>query len=321
MASLSTFTNQTMNLIDIIRLTKRNIVFITLAALLGLLAGYGITKVKPPLNLENSIFYSFSVNSKISSQNTNYENLQSADQITESIQGWTKDPAFQETVNNQTGLNFPIRAKKQEKNNLTISFDSQNSAEADLYQKSIDQELKKRLSSYNLPSSFDIIIGIQSFHRENKLNLDFLFILGGLIIGKFLGILASYLSEKYRNRLVNENEISQIIDHKALFYFSSLYDFKKQHSILTAYLDRKYHRQKIQLINLTRKSKVGLETLSSMTGEVEMKSYEFPRQTSEIKPENPAILLVQLGETSKSHLKELNLFELQNHEVIVFNRI
>lgn len=310
-----------MSTFDLIRLVKRNFLFILLASLVGLTAGYWITRVKPAANLENSLFYSFSVSAKNSSQNDNYENLQAADQITESIQGWIKDPAFQDAVTAQTSLKLPIKAKKQEKNNLVISFDSKDSTESDLYQKSIDSELKKRLIEYNRPSSFEVTIGGQSFHSENKLDLNILFLLGGLIIGKFLGVTTAYLSEKYRSKLIAESEISQLIDHKAVFYFSSLYHFKRHHSVLTAYLDRKYHRQKIQLINLTRKPKVGLETLSSMTGEVEMKSYEFPKQTIDIKSESPAIILVQLGETSTIHLKELNLFNLENHEVIVFNRV
>ncbi len=310
-----------MSTIDLLRLVKRNFLFITLAALVGLMAGFGVTKIKPTANLENSLFYSFSVNAKNSTQNNNYENLQSADQITESIQGWIKDPAFQDNVTNESNLKLQIRGKKQEKNNLIISFDSKNTAEADLYQKAIDHELRKRLSTYNLASSFDIAIGSQSFHSESKLDLSFIFIFGGLIIGKFLGIWAAYLHEQYRNKLITVKTLSKLINHQALFYFSSLYHFKKHHAILTAYLDRKYHQQKIQLINLTKKPKVGLETLSSMSEGVEMKSYEFPKQLKDIKANCPAIILVQLGETSNQHLTELNLFSLENHEVIVFNRI
>lgn len=310
-----------MTTIDLLRLVKRNFLFITLAALVGLMAGFGVIKINPTLSLENSLFYSFSVNAKNSTQNNNYENLQSADQITESIQGWIKDPAFQENVTNESNLKLQIKGKKQEKNNLIISFDSKNTAEADLYQKAIDHELRNRLSAYNHVSSFDITIGSQSFHTKNKLDLSFIFIFGGLIIGKFLGIWAAYLHEQYRNKLTNEKQVSELINHQVLFYFSSLHQFKKHHSVLAAYLDRKYYQQKIQLINLTKKTKVGLETLSSMTGEVEIKSYEFPKQIKEIKPDHPAIILVQLGETSVTRLKELNLFNLENHEVILFNRV
>lgn len=310
-----------MSTIDLIRLVKRNFLFIVLASLIGLTAGYGVTKLRPIASLENSLFYSFSVNAKNASQNNSYENLQAADQITESIQGWIKDPAFQDTINRQANLNIPIKAKKQEKNNLIISFDSHDSSQSDSYQKAIDQELRNRLNKYSQTSSFEITIGGQSFYQDSKFNLSILIILAGLIIAKLLGILFSYLFEKYTNKLVTEDELSKIIEHKGLFYFGSLNQFKRHHAVLAAYLDRKYHQQKIQLINLTRKPKVGLETLSSMTGEVEMKCYEFPKQIKEIKAESPAIILVQLGESSAVHIKQLNLFNLEKHEVIVFNRI
>ncbi|MCC6643230.1 hypothetical protein IT411_00605, partial [Candidatus Peregrinibacteria bacterium] len=266
---------------------------------------------------EENIFLTFSVEDENKTSST-YENLQASDQITESIQGWFKDPALSSTLEKTTGQHKNINAKKQEKNNLIISFDSLTPEESQSYHQALLAHLQQRLNSYNQRSDLKVNVATEYSVVNNKPSLVFLFGIMGLLIGSILGMVWCYCLEKFTQKV---QEIGQLEPYGKSFQFISPEKMKKKFQFLSAYLNNKYSGDRIQLFDLTTKSKIALDTIAKNTQIKEIKSYNYPEKIAEANYQLKTILLVQLGYSKIQWLEEIHQLGIKESEIIVFNQV
>lgn len=176
------------------KLAQRNLLTIICCTLLSSAAGFIYSRSLNTNLFDNQLFISISIQDKQKSTNA-YENLQAADQITESIQGWLKDPSLQKQLHQQTGLNFPFGGKRQEKNNLLINFISSDQTSASTFSAALISTLKQRVTEYSQNSDLTILLNPQTLFTSQKSNPQAIYIIIATLLGLILGFIFSWLYE------------------------------------------------------------------------------------------------------------------------------
>ena len=188
-----------MTILKYYNFARRNLFTIICCTLLSSAAGFLYSNSLNTNLFDNQLFVSISIQDKQKSTNA-YENLQAADQITESIQGWLKDPSLQQQLHQQTGLNFPFSGKRQEKNNLLINFVSSDQASASTFNQALVSTLKQRVTEYSQNSDLTILLNPQTLFTSQKSNPQAIYLIIATLLGLTLGLIFSWLYEEINGR-------------------------------------------------------------------------------------------------------------------------
>jgi capsular polysaccharide biosynthesis protein len=310
-----------MTLLDYLKLFHRNIFIILLTTAVCLCAGvFASDAAGRSGNFDNTVFLSIGIQDSGNSTDS-YENLQAADQITESIQGWFRDPLFQQTVNQNSGLNYSLKAKKQEKNNLLLNYFSQNESDARKYHDAVISELGQRLASYDRASDLKINLAADSLSINPRGSSLPLYLFITLLLGLACGMAMAFLYEYLFHKVMFATELKNNFPETKVFHYRSYKNFKKNYGYLLNYLNNQYSRQKIQIIDLTRKSKIGLEIISKHGDFQEVRSYDLPHDLEKIKSGLTTIIITEFGHTSTNTLSDLSILNFSKVELIAFDRI
>lgn len=147
------------------------------------------------------------IGAKQNNQNTSLlEAVQAADQFTETIQGWFKDPSFLSKISNDpTG----ISARKQEKQNLIVEYEKNTREEATNLSSEIKHALQEQLENYNAQTQNGFTLGVFSTTVTTKnypIGLVILLgIIGGFVAGQVLFYVFEYLS--FVSRKIKQGQI------------------------------------------------------------------------------------------------------------------
>lgn len=312
-----------MNIQDHLKLAYRNKYLIIITTLACVLSGYFFYINQSSNHYETNQLISFAIqNQKPSvSDSSPYENLEAADQITESIQGWFISPAFLNELQQQTTLNYSIKARKQEKNNLLITFNSENQLNAQKYSEQILKSLQNRLDQYNQKSDLRINAAITESQTNTKNSNPILYLSLGFLIGLIVSYLASLSWEKLGNFTNTAEEVEAILKIPILDQYFNESSLVKNHLYLTKLISQKLKGDELQIIDLTKRSRFGLEIISKYTNYQSMKSYNLPADLEKIKFAKPSLIIVQLGHTTKNCLQRLAKIDLSHCEVIIIDHL
>lgn len=310
-----------MNINEYFQLARRNLVIILICTLASSAVGSILVNKLNSEALENSLFISISVQDKQPYTSSAFDNLQAADQMTESIQGWLKDPSLQAEISNSTGLNYAIKGKRQEKNNLIINFTSEDSISAEKYSQSIVKILTDRLAQYSKNSNLSFFLNPTPLHSTNSPHRATILLILALLLGALLGYGFSYLYELVLGKVRSIKQFKEITNLASPFHFQSNRHLSKNYQYLVAYLNQNYQDKKVQLLNLSHRSKVGLEIISKHGNFTEIKSYDLPTELEKINKDLPTIIIVELGFTNQNTLENLLKLSFTKLEAIIFDRI
>jgi hypothetical protein len=305
---------------EYLKLALRHNGIILLATLLSLLAGLLFWQGDQSLRFNNTILYVIGIENRDSTTDA-YENLQAADLFTETIQGWFRDPSFLSSIVSESGLNFPIKSKKQEKNNLLISFPSDSSQNASTFSSQIEQGLRARLQQFNQISGLDIDLlpgGTNSTPSPNQLPLILTI---SLLSGLFLGFILAYFYEKSLSKLQSEQELAACLTDCEIFHFRNHRHLKKAPQFLVKYLQTNFGNSKLQILDLGSGSKTGLETISRHGNFQHIDSYDLPREIEKTSPERPALIIAELGKTSLYDLCSVAKLGFEKTIVVLLDRL
>jgi|GEM_PF-5414104 len=184
-----------MTTLQYLKFAQRNLFTIICCTILSSAAGFIYSNSLNTNLFDNQLFVSISIQDKQKATNA-YENLQAADQITESIQGWLKDPSLQQQLHQQTNLNFPFSGKRQEKNNLLINFTSSDQASASIFSEALIKTLKQRVTEYSQNSDLTILLNPQTLFTSKKSNPQAVYLIIATLLGLLLGLIFSWLYEE-----------------------------------------------------------------------------------------------------------------------------
>jgi capsular polysaccharide biosynthesis protein len=130
-----------------------------------------------------------------------YESVQAADQFAESIQGWFKNPSFTQKIASDSGVKTSLAARKQEKQNLVITYKTQTPEQGTQISRALEANLKSEISRYNVASSSAFKIALFSSNTgESGIPLAF-FILCGIAVGLMLGYCLMTIFDRFMKEL------------------------------------------------------------------------------------------------------------------------
>lgn len=309
-----------MTILEYFKLAIRHKYLILIVLVFSLISGSLVASNVQKLQHNNTLFYVIGVQDP-AHQSDSFENLQAADQITESIQGWFKDPSFLSAVTQENNLNFHLKGKKQEKNNLLVTYLSDNEENGKIFGDSITRELQTRINNYNNNSDLQIKISNSTLDSSIKSDDLSLFLLISLLIGLLIGYLGAWLYELILGKLKSVDELKYNLNKSPLFSFRNHKQLKTNYHFLTHFLQANFGHDKLQILDLTSKSKIGLEVISKHTGFHDVKSLDLPKDIDKIEISVPTLVLVELGHTNINYLKQLSAFNFTKLETILLDQV
>lgn len=127
------------------------------------------------------------IGAKSNSQISPFDTVEAADAFTETVMGWFKNPDFLAKVAAQAGYDTEPAARKQEKQNLVITYKTQNTDQAQKVFQAVTMNLKSEIDKYDTATASGFIITSASIDTaESKIHWS-LFGLAGIIFGLMLG--------------------------------------------------------------------------------------------------------------------------------------
>lgn len=308
-----------MTIIEYFKLAQRNFLLIAFCLLCGSTTGFWLAN-KQPINLvEHSILVNLAIQDKTRATSA-HDNLQAADHITESIQGWLKSHSFQTDLQNKFPNSLAFTAKKQEKDNLVISFTNTDTEQARTFSQNLIQLINQWIEQYNQKSDLNIILNAEPLASTAKPIPLALYLIISSLMGLIIGYLASWYYEIINNKLTSAQQFHSIFTTTP-FSFSNSRDFKKHHQYFSKYLNQKYQHQPLQILDLTHKNKIGVETISKHGHFQSIKSWNIPNDLEHIAIDHPTIILGELGYTSVNDLTSLHRLGIQKVEGIIFDHV
>lgn len=186
---------------DYIKLVKRNLGKTFLVMILTMVLAFGFSALRNKTPFATTILLSIGVKeiSNTSSSSSIYEDVQAADNFTETVHGWFKNPEFLSGLTSEkvySPENFSVR--KQEKQNLVVTYDSYNEESSTQTKNVIKNFIESQLATYNQKTNSHFELAIYSSATETKKSLLFILMGLGLIGGFILGSIISYLYEYLR---------------------------------------------------------------------------------------------------------------------------
>jgi hypothetical protein len=129
------------------------------------------------------------------------DTAQAADHFSELVQGWFKNPAMLNKIETQSGSKPDLNARKQEKQNLVITYKTATEEAAKKVSQAMEQVLKDEITNYNLQNNSEFTLtSFGAVTKENPMPL-ILFILAGLIGGFGVGFAYGSAADKIKSEL------------------------------------------------------------------------------------------------------------------------
>jgi capsular polysaccharide biosynthesis protein len=130
-----------------------------------------------------------------------FETVQAADAFSESVMGWFKNPGFTEKVSAESGIAASMSARKQEKQNLIVTYKTETSEQGAKISSAIESNLRSEISLYDSTTSNDFNIALfNSATAESKTPPTF-FAVMGLVAGLILGYGLLALFDRFKKAL------------------------------------------------------------------------------------------------------------------------
>lgn len=130
-----------------------------------------------------------------------YENVQAADHFSESVQGWFKNPSLLKTIEAKTGKKIDIGAKKQEKQNIVITYSDTKKDNLEKTDKIIKEQLQKSIEEYNTATGTHFHLALYNTVIEESTKSYTLYVVIGAIVGIFLGYSLMAVYQKIKQEL------------------------------------------------------------------------------------------------------------------------
>lgn len=299
-------------------LAKRKWRIVLGIAILVTILAYSFALMKNKNLHKATVFLSIGVNESGTKENQSssiYENVQAADQFAETVQGWFKNPDFLARIEKKSGFGSNITARKQEKQNLLVNFNTPTREQAERISEVIKNELVYELNTYNQQTNtaFQLALYTPNINEESVNVL--LFLLLGILAGLALGIGIGYGYE-YLFQLVSFSEqITEILKKNYLEKLSSLFCKKEKLHFLFAHLKKINVPITVAGINMNPAHLVK-ETVNHLP-ERTIRSSILPADAEKLGSAQYLLIVCQLGKTRLEDLKKLETFLPEKFDFIV----
>jgi capsular polysaccharide biosynthesis protein len=270
---------------------------------------------KNKIQYAGTIFLSIGVKqSEEDSGKDMYEKVQAADQFTETIQGWFKNPNFIDRVNKAAGNGAEFSARKQEKQNVVVTFVSDSDEQAKKLIEVIKSELSAEIQKFNTRTNSNFQLALYSGTVSPQDGNFLLFIIFGTLLGLILGLCLAYAYEYFFNLASFEKQITDVLQKN---YLEKLPKEKsKKLSLLVTYL-KNLEAKKITLAGVNFLPTTLQQNLAEKLPQKQIHSLNLPQQSEELKKVEHLILVCRLGKTKLEDLQKLEIILSQNFDLLI----
>ncbi|MCA9374065.1 hypothetical protein KC725_02800 [Candidatus Peregrinibacteria bacterium] len=137
-----------------------------------------------------------SIGTKNATDSTSFDDFQAADQFTESVQGWFRNPDLLTKIAANLDQNkVSISARKQEKQNLVLTYVAKDEQSAKKIGEETIVALDKEIQDYNANTGKSFTIALSSTYVDTIPDRTMIFIAMGLILGIVAAIILTYVYE------------------------------------------------------------------------------------------------------------------------------
>ncbi len=302
---------------DYISLALRNWWKILLFMVLGGVIAFVFLMKNSHPSVDHTVFVSIGaeVPSQQAATTSTFELVQSADFFTETVQGWFKNPEFQRRVATKSGVPTNVSARKQEKQNLVLSFSTSSLEDGGKYSEVLHNVLLQDITSYNekTNSRFEMTLFdlTSETHTENWLVV----IIFGKLFGLFLGFLVVFFFDKLFGIMSFRQQASHVVPEEQIFVLQK--NKPEQLSYLFAgareRLENKKGSVQVWLVNF---HDVKLpHTLKEYSAGQKVEVLEAPTEVSEYDSQAIAIIILRLGTSRQQDF--MNLWHLTRGKALV----
>lgn len=274
--------------------------------LITMITGVLVSNWKNKTAFETTIFITVGAQQ----QNTNtmptslYENVQAGDQFAETIMGWFKNPSFLQKIAEKSGFMVNPGARKQEKQNVVINFNSGSVPEAQEITTALHETLDEEILHYNDTTLSHFQLGLFASRTEQKPVSTTSVIILALALGSLLGTGYAWFFEQTQNRAISLNEVTAALHHPILETFFSQDPKIDQLGFITAHLKKNpAHEMLIAGMNFTptKLSKKLQKTLNSKN----IQTIELPQEAEKISEHGHLLLVAKLGTSNLEDMQKI----------------
>ena len=164
-------------------------------------ATFGFLTAKTPWN--GITFINIGAKQNFQQQNGNslLENLQASDAFSETVQGWFKNASFTNGVEKKAGTNIDFAARKQEKQNIVVTYKATSEADIKKTSQVLEEYLRAEIGKYNLSTGTDFQVTLFDTTIEESKNHLLIFVILGLALGLLFGFGVCYIYETISKEL------------------------------------------------------------------------------------------------------------------------
>ncbi len=307
-----------MNFLDYLALVRRRWAPCLVITAVVTLSAIVLVQWKNNKPFETTVFLSIGSSQQPleNAQSGIYESVQAADQFSETVMGWFKNPQFIDRINASAASITDISARKQEKTNVVVTYSTSTKSEADKIGAVIKDQLNNEISSYDLMTNdhFQTAV-LEASTKEKPLSL-LLFGIIGVLAGLVLASFALYGYEYLFRKISSPQQASEILKKNAIETLKNLRPKDRSLSFLVAYL-HKIPGKSVQLITAG-------PGLTHLTGKLEkmMKSktfhlVDFPKDSLKINDKDHHVVICRLGKTAVDDLEKIQTLLSASFDLVI----
>ncbi|MBD3270765.1 hypothetical protein GF376_04520 [Candidatus Peregrinibacteria bacterium] len=313
-----------MNLKDYLKIGIRNAYIIILLIFISIITTYFAFFQQNIDKFQSTIFVTFANqqdNEKTNLESNILDSITANDQFAESVQGWFRNPSFLDSLYSKHTNLLNISAKKQEKQNIIIIYETLDENSAKEVKKSINELLNRQIVSFNNKSQLNFDIAIFDHHYNIINSRQYFYLLAAVIFGLLAGYLVAISYEFWFDKLKSPSEIKAIFCKEPFDHFKNEKDFKLNFNFLINKLKSEKRGYELEIFNLTKSSKFGLETISKEGDFKKTISLNIPNDLDKINPSRPSLIILQYGVSELNILKKLSKLNLSYLQIITIDRV
>lgn len=230
------------------------------------------TVVPNPSTHEGTLFLSIGVR-QTQDMSTSYDDVQAADQFAETVQGWFKNPNLIGRIEERSGGKADLSARKQEKQNLIVSFDAVSEVQARQLADATIEELRSEIQAYNAETESNYTLALAHATITEEGTRAVLFIILAVILGIALGTGLAYLYEYLFGIASFRGQVEEVFGKKS---DETITPRAKSLTFLSALIAKLPHHKTL-IIGITTSAKEIQEKLSK-----EPEVLTFPRDAEQM---------------------------------------
>lgn len=247
-------------------------------------------------------------------ESSSYDRVQAADHFTETVQGWFKNPEFQKRIRIEGSSETSVR--KQEKQNLVLSFTSENAEAAKKMNENTKSELQREIDTFNSVTNNEFKIAIYSENIEKKQLPVMLFLIISVIGGAILSSFAIYGYEYLFRFISSPSQAEAVTQKTAIEILPGVKTQKEKLQFLAGYLYRR-EMKRIQLIGARIETAPIAKSIQALVVEKTVHSVLFPQESGKIAPQNHHIVVCALGRTTENDIRRLRTLLSDTFDLLI----